>query len=92
MKFGTVANPQQLAAMANVVDAYCRQAGFEPDAPEREQIAAKVVALFESGVRSQNDLLAALIVPPCSGGGDSHRPAQPDKQLQHPGHRPARAA
>ncbi|HEY6630848.1 MAG TPA: hypothetical protein VIZ90_05300 [Rhizobiaceae bacterium] len=88
MKFGTVANPQQVAAMANVVDAYCRLAGIEPEAPEREQIAVKIVELFATGVRSQNDLLAALILPPCSGGGEGHRSAQPDKQGNHP----ARAA
>jgi hypothetical protein len=92
MKFGTVANPQQVAAMANVVDAYCRQAGIEPEAPEREQIAAKIVALFETGIRSQNDLLAALILPPCCGEGDDYRPVQPDKQPLHHGHHPAKAA
>ena len=89
MKFGTVANPYQVAAMANVVDAYCRQAGIEPEAPEREQIAAKVVALFETGVRSQNDLLAALILPPSSGSGHGDGSAQHGERRN--GH-PARAA
>jgi hypothetical protein len=63
MKFGTVANPQQVAAMASVIDAYCRQAGIAPG-KDQEDIAAKVFALHAIGVRNQNDLIAALILPP----------------------------
>jgi hypothetical protein len=64
MKFGTIANPHQVATMAGVVDAYCRQAGIEPGTQEQEDVAAKIVALHEIGVRSPNDLLSALISPP----------------------------
>ncbi len=64
MKYGTVANPQQVSTMAMVVNAYCRQAGIGTGTPEEAAIASKVVALHEIGVRGPNDLLAALIVPP----------------------------
>lgn len=64
MKFGSVANPQQVATMANVINAYCRRTGIEPGTREEEEIATKIVALHEIGVRGQNDLLAALILPP----------------------------
>jgi hypothetical protein len=67
MKFGAVANPQQVATMAGVVDAYCRHVGFAPGTPEREDVAAKILALHDIGVRGQNDLLRALILPPVSG-------------------------
>lgn len=64
LKFGSVANPQQVATMANVINAYCRQTGIEPGTQEEEEIATKIVALHDIGVRGQNDLLAALILPP----------------------------
>ena len=73
MRFGATANPQQVAMMANVVDAYCRQAGIEPENPERERVAARIIALYEIGVRGQNDLLAALTMPPSAGGATTHR-------------------
>jgi len=64
MYFGTIVNPQQLATLKTVVTAYCRHAGIVPGTPEAEEVASKVVALHEIGVRGQNDLLAALILPP----------------------------
>jgi hypothetical protein len=64
MQFGTIANPQQLSTLRGVVAAYCRHTGIEAGTPEAEAVASKVVALHEIGVRGQNDLLAALILPP----------------------------
>lgn len=63
MKFGSTANPQQLAAMGHVVDAYCRHLGIDHGTPEEEHIASLVLALHEVGVRGENELLRALIVP-----------------------------
>ena len=37
MKFGTIASPEQVAAMARVLDAYCKQAGITSQV-ERENI------------------------------------------------------
>ena len=63
MKFGPIANPQQVKAMQHVVAAYCKHIGVDPGTPEEEHIASLVFALHEIGVRGQNDLLRALIVP-----------------------------
>lgn len=64
MKFGTVASPQQVSNMARVIEAYCRQAGIGTGTPEEAEVASKVVALHEIGIRGPNDLLAGLILPP----------------------------
>src|SRR5688572_13918999 len=74
MKFGTIANPQQVAVMARVVSAYCKHAGIEPGSAAREDIATKILALHEIGVRNENDLLSALIVPPSPERADDRRP------------------
>jgi hypothetical protein len=63
MKFGTTANPQQVDAMSRVVFAYCRHIGVDPGTPEAEHVAGVVLALHEVGIRGENELLKALIVP-----------------------------
>jgi hypothetical protein len=63
MKFGPSAKPQQVAAMGHVVAQYCRHIGIDRETPEAEHIASVVLALYEVGVRGENDLLKALIVP-----------------------------
>jgi hypothetical protein len=63
MKYGTTANPQQVEAMQNVFAAYCKHIRIDPGTPEEEHIASLILALHEAGVRGQNDLLRALIVP-----------------------------
>jgi hypothetical protein len=77
MKFGAIAGPQQVAVMAHVVDAYCRHAGIAPGSVEQDNIAAKIVALYEIGLRGENELLTALIAPPCPGGANGYRSDQP---------------
>ena len=63
MKFGSTANPQQVEAMGHVVAAYCKHVGVDPGTPEEEHIASLVLALHEVGVRGENELLRAMIVP-----------------------------
>jgi len=63
VKFGTIANPQQLEAMTHVVAAYCKHVGIDPGTPEEEHVASLTLALHEVGVRGENELLNALIVP-----------------------------
>ena len=63
MKFGTTANPQQVEAMGHVVAAYCKHLGIDPGTPEGEHVASLVLALHDVGVRGENELLNALIVP-----------------------------
>lgn len=63
MKFGTTANPQEVATMARVTETLCRHAGIEVGTPEHENIAGNILALHEIGVRNERDLLAAVILP-----------------------------
>lgn len=70
MRFGATANSLQVEAMSHVVDRYCRHIGIDSGTPEAEHIASLVLALHELGVRGENELLKALIVPrevPTSG-------------------------
>jgi hypothetical protein len=77
--FGTTAGPQQVAAMAHVVDAYCRHAGIAPGSAEQEHIATKILALYEIGLRGESEMLAALMAPPCPVGADGYRGMQPPR-------------
>ena len=63
MRFCTMANPQQLKAMGNAVAAYCKQAGIKSGTREEEKVASLVLALHDVGVRGEDELLRALIVP-----------------------------
>lgn len=75
---GTMATPDQLAVMARVLDAYCKLAGIENQV-ERETIAAQIVALFETGIDEEDELMAALMLPAASkrGSGGSFGPKTP---------------
>lgn len=64
MRFGFTAGPQQVAAMTRVLDTYCRHARIQPGTPEQDNIAEKIVALYEIGLRSEHELANALIMPP----------------------------
>ena len=63
MKFGLTANSQQVDAMSHVVARYCHHIGIDPGTPEAEHVAGVVLALHELGIRGENELLKALIVP-----------------------------
>ena len=63
MRFGATANSHQVEAMGHVVGRYCRHIGIERSSPEAEHIASLVLALHEVGLRGENELLKALIVP-----------------------------
>ncbi len=63
MRFGPVAGPDQVEAMAHVLATYCKHVAIDPETPEGERIASVILALHEIGVRSEAELLKALIVP-----------------------------
>jgi hypothetical protein len=63
MKFGPTANSQQVDAMSHVVARYCHHIGIDPGTPEAEHVAGAVLALHEVGIRGENELLKALVVP-----------------------------
>lgn len=68
MKFGAVAGPEHVAVMGRVLDTYCRHTGIT-NKIERENVAARIIALYEIGVVCEEELLAALILPPQRGDG-----------------------
>ena len=67
MKFGTVAGPEQVAAMGRVLEAYCEHTGITSHI-ERQNVAARILALYELGVADEDELLAALMLPPQAKG------------------------
>ena len=78
MTFGLTADPQQLATMERVVTAYCKQARIARETVECENIAATVLALFNSGITDENELLAALISTPYRCAKKAGRHSNPE--------------
>ena len=70
MKIRTVAGPDEVAAMGRVLDAYCKHAGITGQV-ERENVAARILALYERGAAQEDELLAALMPPRRKGGKPS---------------------
>ena len=68
MKIRTVAGPDEVAAMGRVLDAYCKHAGITGQV-ERENVTARILALYERGAAQEDELLAALMLPPRRKGG-----------------------
>jgi hypothetical protein len=63
MKFGPTVNSQQVDAISHVVARYCQHIVADTGTPEAEHVAGVVLALHEVGIRGENELLKALIVP-----------------------------
>ena len=59
MKVSTDARPYQVAMMARVLGAFCKQRGIVNQV-DRDKVAARIVALYELGVTQEDDLLAQL--------------------------------
>jgi hypothetical protein len=60
MKHNGVADPDQLAMLTKVLEIYCTQSGILANSPEREHIAATLMALYERGIADEEKLVAAL--------------------------------
>ena len=59
MKVWADSSPYQVAMMARILGAYCKQHGIL-DQIDRDKIAARIVALHDSGVTREDELLAQL--------------------------------
>ena len=68
MGSGVVAGPETVEMMARVLDAYCSHAGVVSHI-EREHIAVVVLALYETGIETEDGLLAELLKEPRSRTG-----------------------
>lgn len=60
MPFNGIVDPEQLTILYDVLDDYCRESGIGPDHPERETIAHRLLALFNSGIGSAEALKQSL--------------------------------
>jgi hypothetical protein len=60
MNFGGVADPEQLAILADAVETYCRETGIAKDSREGERLARRVVQLYDAGTLTVSDLKSAM--------------------------------
>ncbi|RWL45256.1 MAG: hypothetical protein EOR60_15015 [Mesorhizobium sp.] len=55
--------PEDLDVLKRVFDVLCRERGCRPDSPEAEATALLLVNMFESGRRTEQELLEAVQAP-----------------------------
>jgi hypothetical protein len=60
MPFSGVVEPEQLAILTSIVDAYCKEKGIDPTSDEREQIARLVMTLFSRGIATAKELSTVM--------------------------------
>ena len=60
MSFRGSADAEQLATLTRILDDYCEQAGMEGTHPAREHLARRLIALFNGGIDSPDDIRMAL--------------------------------
>jgi hypothetical protein len=60
MPFEGVVHPEQLDMLTKALKAYCQSADIKPDTTEYELAGLRLINLFESGVQTADELLAAL--------------------------------
>ena len=82
MPFNGIVEPEQLTILALAVDQHCRHAGIDPSGPAGEVVARVVLALFNDGAATTEELKAALLLraratqPPTAGDAMSTRHSQ----------------
>lgn len=60
MRHEGIANPEQLSILSKVPDVYCQRAGIVADAPERTDIATRILLFYDLGLDTEDDLADAL--------------------------------
>jgi hypothetical protein len=60
MTFNGIYSPEQLAVLSKVLDDHCQNFGIEPSSPEHENASYLIMALFEKGAQTAEELQAAL--------------------------------
>ncbi len=60
MPFQGIVDPDKLAALSRLFEAYCAENGIGPDHPDRNRIAHRIMALFTAGVSTVDQLASAL--------------------------------
>lgn len=60
MPFRNIADAEQLATLTRILDDYCEQAGMPGTHPAREHLARRLIALFQGGIDTPDDIRMAL--------------------------------
>lgn len=60
MPFIGIADPEQLTMLITVLDDHCRTNGIYPASREREDVGRLIMALFNNGVHSVEELNAGV--------------------------------
>ena len=60
MPFRGSADAEQLATLTRILDDYCELSGIEGSHPAREHLARRLIALFNGGIDSPDDIRMAL--------------------------------
>ena len=63
MPYSIVVEPEQLAILTAVVEAYCKENGIDPTSDEREEVARLVMRLFCQGIATAEELRIMLLGP-----------------------------
>jgi hypothetical protein len=58
-----VSDPEQLAILTAVVEAYCKENGIDPASAEREEVARLVMKLSCRGIATAEELRTVLLGP-----------------------------
>jgi hypothetical protein len=59
-----IAYPEELAILQNVYIAHCKRMRLDPNGADGVEVSQRVVLLFQTGVLTEHDLMAALSQPP----------------------------
>lgn len=60
MRFNGSASPDQLSVLHQIFKERCCAAGIEAGHPDHEALALRIMKLFESGIQSIEEIIAAL--------------------------------
>ncbi|WP_095087811.1 hypothetical protein [Mesorhizobium sophorae] len=60
MHVNGVVEPDQLAMLTTILEEHCQSCGIPADSLDRENLAARIVTLFMSGMTGLDDLKRAL--------------------------------
>ena len=63
MPYSGVVEPEQLAMLTAVVEAYCKENGIDPTGDEREEVARLVMKLYCRGIANAEELRTVLLGP-----------------------------
>ena len=63
MPYSGVLEPEQLASLNAIVEAYCKENGIDPTSDERQEVALLVMKLSCRGIATTEELRTVLLGP-----------------------------